>query len=110
MGCLLLPNETFSEPRRKLSFEPGSRHPNQAPDAIHLRNQFAKPANRSTKLEMFEVLFQTFDDTADPTLGASRLRDLRAALKAQNLDGFLVPRADAHQNEYVRPARSGWPG
>ena len=59
---------------------------------------------------MFQSLFQTFDDTADPTLGASRLRDLRAALKAQNLDGFLVPRADAHQNEYVAPCeeRLAW--
>ncbi len=59
---------------------------------------------------MFQSLFQTFDDTADPTLGASRLRDLRAALTAHKLDGFLVPRADAHQNEYVAPCeeRLAW--
>ena len=82
----------------------------QAHDAILLRNRFAKTANRFTKLEMFQALFQTFEDTADPTLGASRLRHLRAALKTQNLDGFLVPRADAHQNEYVAPCeeRLAW--
>jgi Xaa-Pro aminopeptidase len=59
---------------------------------------------------MFQSLFQTFEDAADPTLGPSRLAELRAALKAQNLEGFLVPRADAHQNEYVPPCeeRLAW--
>ena len=35
---------------------------------------------------------------------------LRAELARQNLDGFIVPRADAHQGEYVPPfaARLGW--
>src|SRR6185436_3864713 len=32
---------------------------------------------------------------------AGRLAALRAELKRQNLDGFIVPRADRHQNEYV---------
>ena len=50
---------------------------------------------------MFESHFQTFDETADPTLGADRLAALRAQLKEERLDGFLIPRADAHQNEYV---------
>ncbi len=59
---------------------------------------------------MFDSQFQTFDDTADPTLGAPRLKMLRARLKAMKLDGFLVPRADAHQNEYVAPCeeRLAW--
>lgn len=50
---------------------------------------------------MFESHFQSFGETADPSLGAPRLKKLRAELKRRGLDGFLIPRADAHQNEYV---------
>jgi Xaa-Pro aminopeptidase len=59
---------------------------------------------------MFESRFQTFEETADLSLGAPRLKMLRARLKAMGLDGFLVPRADAHQNEYVAPGeeRLAW--
>lgn len=46
-------------------------------------------------------MFQTFDDIADPTLGAGRLARLRTRLAADGLDGFLVPRSDEHQGEYV---------
>jgi len=35
---------------------------------------------------------------------AHRLSDLRAALAKQNLDGFIVPRADEHLGEYVPPS------
>ncbi len=48
-------------------------------------------------------MFQTFQETASPEQGPARLQSLRAAMKAQGLDGFLVPRADAHQGEYVAP-------
>ncbi|MDE1172569.1 MAG: aminopeptidase P family protein [Parvibaculaceae bacterium] len=48
-------------------------------------------------------MFQTFDDIADPALGAERARRLRAELSRQKLDGFLVPRSDEHQGEYVPP-------
>jgi len=34
---------------------------------------------------------------------AHRLSDLRATLAKQNLDGFIVPRADEHLGEYVPP-------
>ncbi len=59
---------------------------------------------------MFDSLYQNFSETADPSLGAPRLKALRASLRAQKLDGFLVPRADAHQNEYVAPCeeRLAW--
>ena len=50
---------------------------------------------------MFESKFQTFTDDALRGDGATRLSALRAALARQGLDGFLAPRADAHQNEYV---------
>ncbi|MBW4707846.1 aminopeptidase P family protein [Roseobacter sp. YSTF-M11] len=46
-------------------------------------------------------MFQTFEVTARPEQGPPRLAALRDAMKAGGLDGFLVPRADAHQGEYV---------
>ena len=41
---------------------------------------------------------------------ASRLAALRTELKQRGLDGFVVPRADEHQGEYVprRSQRLGW--
>ncbi len=48
-------------------------------------------------------MFQTFHATARPDQGPARLAALRAALAGAGLDGFLVPRADAHQGEYVAP-------
>jgi len=47
------------------------------------------------------AMFQTFDDTTDPTVGPKRLALLRAELARRGLDGLIVPRADEHQNEYV---------
>ena len=59
---------------------------------------------------MFESLFQSFDEPADRTRGAARLAALRAELATQKLDGFVVPRADRHQGEYVPPCdeRLAW--
>ncbi|WP_126979104.1 aminopeptidase P family protein [Frigidibacter oleivorans] len=48
-------------------------------------------------------MFQTFTAATSPETGAPRLAALRAHLAAQGLDGFLVPRADAWQGEYVSP-------
>ncbi len=48
-------------------------------------------------------MYQSFDVTARPEQGPSRLADLRAELLRDGVDGFLVPRADAHQGEYVAP-------
>ena len=48
-------------------------------------------------------MFQTFETTSNPSAGPARLAALRARLKAEGLDGFFVPRADAHQGEYVAP-------
>jgi Xaa-Pro aminopeptidase len=55
-------------------------------------------------------MFQTFDNPASPTQGPARLTALRAALATEGLAGFLVPRADAHQGEYVaaRDERLQW--
>ncbi|MFT0861900.1 aminopeptidase P family protein [Ancylobacter sp. G4_0304] len=59
---------------------------------------------------MFDAKFQTFGDASAPALGAARLKLLRAELERRGLDGFIVPRADAHQNEYVPPCdeRLAW--
>lgn len=46
-------------------------------------------------------MYQTFDVTSRPEQGPPRLRALRVEMAAEELDGFLVPRADAHQGEYV---------
>ncbi|GHE86247.1 Xaa-Pro aminopeptidase [Aliiroseovarius zhejiangensis] len=55
-------------------------------------------------------MFQSFDTTADPSHGPVRLARLRRAMAMKGLDGFIVPRADAHQGEYVAPcdARLAW--
>ncbi|KAF1853511.1 hypothetical protein Lal_00046470 [Lupinus albus] len=44
--------------------------------------------------------FQTFDDPGHRK-GAERIAALRAALREAGVDGFVVPRADEHQSEYV---------
>ena len=48
-------------------------------------------------------MYQSFE-TPSHDQGAARLADLRAELARRGLSGFLIPRADAHQGEYV-PAR-----
>jgi Xaa-Pro aminopeptidase len=46
--------------------------------------------------------FQTFDDPSHRE-GAARIAALREAMRATGIDGFVVPRADEHQSEYVPP-------
>ncbi|SLN35288.1 Aminopeptidase [Roseovarius albus] len=46
-------------------------------------------------------MFQTFDDTASPEQGPPRLAELRTEMAKDGLSGFMIPRADAHQGEYV---------
>jgi Xaa-Pro aminopeptidase len=50
---------------------------------------------------MFEARFQTFDDRNERAVVAGRVAGLRGELKTLGLDGFIVPRADRQQNEYV---------
>jgi Xaa-Pro aminopeptidase len=59
---------------------------------------------------MFEAHFQTFEDRGEKSATAPRLAALRAELKQRGLDGFIVPRADRYQNEYVPPCaeRLAW--
>jgi Xaa-Pro aminopeptidase len=48
-------------------------------------------------------MFQTFDSPASPAQGPERLALLRAELAKSDLQGYLIPRADVHQGEYVAP-------
>ncbi|MEM9900772.1 MAG: aminopeptidase P family protein [Pseudomonadota bacterium] len=48
-------------------------------------------------------MFQTFESATRPEQGPPRLAALRAAMAAAHVDGFLVPRADMFQGEYVAP-------
>jgi Xaa-Pro aminopeptidase len=50
-------------------------------------------------------MYQNFEDVGGPAHGARRVRLLRERLKALGVAGFLVPRSDEYQNEYV-PADS----
>lgn len=45
-----------------------------------------------------------------PKMGAARLKALRAEMKRQKIDGFIVPHSDEHQGEYlpVRAERLAW--
>jgi len=55
-------------------------------------------------------MFQSFECATSPDTGAARLKQLRAEINKEGLDGFLIPRADAHQGEYVvaRDMRLAW--
>lgn len=53
---------------------------------------------------------QTFDEHADPSFGQKHLPLIRAKLREQGLDGFVIPHEDEHQNEYLPDAneRLSW--
>ena len=59
---------------------------------------------------MFEARFQSFEDRSERGASAPRMAALRAELERRGLDGFIVPRADRFQNEYVPPCaeRLAW--
>jgi Xaa-Pro aminopeptidase len=59
---------------------------------------------------MFEAQFQSFEDDPAGAAGAPRVKALRTELARRGLTGFIVPRADRHQNEYVPAAdeRLAW--
>src|SRR4051794_17637217 len=59
---------------------------------------------------MFEALFQTFEEPETGVALTARLSALREELARRHLSGFVVPRADQQQNEYVAPSeeRLAW--
>lgn len=46
-------------------------------------------------------MFQSFTVTTSPDTGPARLEKLRQTMKSEHVDGFLIPRADAHFGENV---------
>ena len=50
---------------------------------------------------MFEARFQSFEDATACAASGLRIKALRTELARRDLTGFIVPRADRHQNEYV---------
>jgi Xaa-Pro aminopeptidase len=52
-------------------------------------------------MQPFVAKYQSFSDTADKAATPARMAALRLALAEAKLDGFIIPRADAHQNEYT---------
>jgi Xaa-Pro aminopeptidase len=59
---------------------------------------------------MFEARFQTFEEPESGVALSARLSALREELARRKLTGFVVPRADQQQNEYVAPSeeRLAW--
>ena len=50
---------------------------------------------------MFEARFQSFEDRTERAASGPRVAALRTELARRGLTGFVVPRSDRHQNEYV---------
>jgi Xaa-Pro aminopeptidase len=59
---------------------------------------------------MFEAHFQTFEEPESGVALTARLSAFRDELARRKLTGFVVPRADRQQNEYVAPSeeRLAW--
>lgn len=59
---------------------------------------------------MFEAHFQTFEEPEAGVALTARLAALREELARRKLTGFVIPRADQQQNEYVPPSeeRLAW--
>ncbi len=59
---------------------------------------------------MFEAQFQTFEEPEGGVALTARLSAFREELLRRQLTGFVIPRADSQQNEYVPPCdeRLAW--
>src|SRR5258708_28594758 len=59
---------------------------------------------------MFEAHFQTFEEPEGGIALTARLAGFREELARRKLTGFVIPRADQQQNEYVAPSeeRLAW--
>lgn len=55
-------------------------------------------------------MYQSFETQSQPDAGPDRLVALRTEMRKQGLDGFIVPRTDQYQGEYVAPCdeRLAW--
>lgn len=69
-----------------------------------------KAEDAGDQAKMTDNSWQSFDSPSNPADGPPRLAELRIWLVQHGLDGFIVPRADRYQGEYVtlRDARLAW--
>src|ERR1700741_4829884 len=61
-------------------------------------------ASEESAKAMFEAHFQTFEEPEGGVALTARLSALREELARRKLTGFVIPRADQQQNEYVAPS------
>jgi len=71
------------------------------PEWLDLVQPGADPATRSALIDWRARLAAVDDGLGIAPAPSARLADLRAELRRRGLDGFVVPRADEHQGEYV---------
>ena len=59
---------------------------------------------------MGKYMYQSFETQSQPDAGPDRLAALRAQMAAHQLDGYIIPRTDQYQGEYVAPCdeRLAW--
>ena len=55
------------------------------------------------EIRQYKSKFQNFESPSDASHGAARLAQLRTLMREQNIDAYLVPHADEHQNENPPP-------
>ena len=82
---------------------PHKTHVGSAAEAADLRLRAALVLRFDAATGQGVCMFQDFKVTARPEQGPPRLKRLRAEIAREGLAGFLIPRADAHQGEYVAP-------
>jgi Xaa-Pro aminopeptidase len=55
------------------------------------------------RAKLHGAMFQSFEDVSEKHLSSSRVAQLREELARRGLDGFIIPRQDEFQGEYVAP-------
>ena len=90
----------------------GRRHDRAAGRPVRARHRQARTRRRARPRTRTPrgVSFQDFTTASAAEVGAARVTALREALRTAGVQGFVVPRADAHQGEQVAPcdARLQW--
>lgn len=106
--CLNLQRRPPSRNEARLPF--GLAFPGKSHDDAKIVPRILPPMPDSPALTQTACRFQSFSEPSDPSQVAPRIAALRKALAQQGLAGFVVPRADEHQGEYVpaHMARLAW--
>src|ERR1700761_7661473 len=75
-----------------------------------IHSVICNPPSPKVGRSMFEAHFQTFEEPESGVALTARLAAFREELARRRLTGFVIPRADQQQNEYVPPSeeRLAW--